>query len=143
MKEIAVGEVKNGTWVDFENEIVVKIPSYVSDKEIVCLYAMRRDKRYHISKDTKVNLEWWDVFAGKDGAYRWIIMKAYQDGAKIEFKSNNILAESTWEEVTTPVWDWSESLYRVKKSTHKIIIDDKEIELSSESYNNLKESLKE
>ena len=68
-------------------------------------------------------------------------MKAYEEGAKIEFYENGFPDE--WSYIKEPSWQWDNFDYRVAKTTHTINIDGKEIEISEESYNNLKDSLKE
>ena len=70
-------------------------------------------------------------------------MQAYEDGAEIEFKVRTIRSQD-WSVLLSsksPLWNWADCNYRIKPTTHKIKIDGKEIEISEESYNKLKESL--
>ena len=90
------------------------------------------------SNVVEVNPEWWEAIGGDEDAPKWLIIKAYQNGAKIECQ---LEGESEWNSLAYPSWNWDSFKYRVKPTTHTIKIDGKEIELSEESYNALKKSL--
>ena len=96
----------------------------------------------HFGPKVKVNLDWWEAIAGDENAPKWLIMKAYEDGAGIESYTE---WRGKWLSVVYHEWNWVNCKYRVKsgkQQSHTINIDGREIELSEESYNNLKESLK-
>lgn len=47
--------------------------------------------------------------------YQVAVMEAAETGAVVEFTRN--LEDYEWEEIKTPSWDWTDSSYRIKKST--------------------------
>ena len=138
MRKIKVNKLQCGDWFEIDNRIYIFMSvdddgTYTSVSPLASMYSC-------IQPQSEVNLDWWEAIAGDEDAPKWLIMKAYQDGAELEFQNNSGV---NWFKSIEPDWDWSECKYRVKKSTHTIKIDDKEIELSEESYNNLRESLKD
>ena len=105
----------------------------LTEKESIPLY----------SSDFVVNIDWWDALKTPSKIQ---IMEAHKDGAKIErtcMGDNDYIDDERI--LNTGQWNWEVYDYRIKPTpkTHTIVIDDKEIEISEESYKQLKESLNE
>jgi len=93
---------------------------------------------YMYRYDAKINLHWWEAIENPTNIE---IMQAHEDGAEIEY-NRKYDHDNKWCSCVSPVYyDTFHYTYRIKPSTHIIKIDDKEIELSEECYNKLKESL--
>ena len=144
MDKVKFTEVEKNGWFEFENIIFSKASEWKRGcfgKTAIIYNDTGYGNDGQFSPEVEVNLDWWEAIAGNEDAPKWLIIKAFEDGAKIEYTDKDE-GDSLWQIATSPDWDWWECSYRVKSTTHTINIDGKEIELSEESYNNLKKSLK-
>ena len=94
-----------------------------------------------IHKNKEVNTHWWETLKNPT---KIEIIQAYEDGAKIRIaKRLCTVANPKWKECDDNIeWCFQHYIYDIIKPVKHIIkIDDKEIEISEESYDKLKESL--
>ncbi len=147
MKEVKLKDVKLGQKFADNDEIYYKTNEtcddicFANSQDVIKCYDIKSGYLTNIDQDNIVNLHWWEALKNPT---KIEIMQAYEDGAEIQFKFKNIHSQGWTDMISTnkePVWDWNCCSYRIKPSTHTIKIDDKEIEISEESYNKLKESL--
>ena len=48
------------------------------------------------------------------------VMQHYADGGEVEY---SVRESNVWNKASTPVWDWTEFDYRIKKQKQKITIE--------------------
>ena len=136
MKKVKIKDVHSSVWFTVGGNIF-----FLTEQKNTFAVSPYENLHYNFSSgDDEVNLDWWECIAGDQNAPLWLIMKAAANGAEIEYRNN----AGAWISMCIfprTLFD-SYTIYRVKKTVHTISIDGKEIELSTESYNNLKESLK-
>ncbi len=144
MNKITIEEVLVGQRFNFyHNNIYFKLKAD-KDTEIGEFYecwSINHKQVVSFHQHIEVNTDWWEAL---EDPTRIDIMQAWEDGAVIQYCGS--ITNHRWEDILNTVWknwNWSDYIYRIKPSTHIIKIDDKEIELSEESYKNLKQSLNE
>ena len=145
MRTVKFNDVPMSIWFEYDGIIFAKASNWKRGsygKTAVIYNNTEFPNDGQFSSKAEVNLDWWEAIAGDEDAPEWLIRKAQNDGANIESYTE---WRGKWLRIVYPDWNWTNGKYRVKKEKqqpHTINIDGREIELSEESYNNLKESLK-
>ena len=147
MKKEKLDNIAVGLKFAYKNKIYTKLDhSFTYVNGISLCYVYSEDfELCEFEKTIEVNRDWWEAL---ENPTKIEIMEAYEDGAEIEYKVNCQYNQNRWIGCPYPTWSWTQYEYRIKpfeyelKTTHTITIDEKEIEISEESYNSLKKSLK-
>ena len=90
MKKLKFKEVDKGDWFEFEGIIFAKVTEWERGNYGKTAVIYNNTEEYNDGQFTstiEVNTDWWEALIEREDVPIWLMVKAYQEGAKIEFKN--------------------------------------------------------